>query len=87
MSQSMREWVSSPEYQLRKFQNPELEPMENTLQDFIFFLEHDSEQETSPKELKKIKSLVKEFLGYDMKIVQQAEQERLQAWKLAVQGE
>jgi uncharacterized protein YwqG len=80
--QSTRELKNSPAYHLALFQSDEVQAKEEILDEFLDFVQ--DEFEISQEDMSDLQALVNAFVGYDIKKVEQAEKEKLQAWKTAV---
>lgn len=72
---------TSPQYHVRRWRAVP-EETENTLEDFLWWLEFDGESpDLSDEELKVVKALVDAYLGRNMSKVRQGEEEMLAKWK------
>lgn len=70
---------SSPVYAVRHWRKTSAE--EENLEDFLFWLEYDSESPDIGKEtIKSIKAMIDQYLGRDMQKIEQGERELLDAW-------
>lgn len=71
---------------LRLFQNEEVQNRETVMDDFLFFLDYDCEQEINKEDRNDLQNLISLFLGYDIDRVKQAELTLLERWNKSVLG-
>ena len=79
-------WQASPKYAVMKYRNPETIAKEETLDDFLLWLQYDSEDELSEEAMRNIKALFDKYLELDEKKVQAGEKELLDQWIKACGG-
>lgn len=82
----MEKWKESPVFAVKNWRNMPQET-EETLENFLFWLGYDREEETSLFEFENIRALIDEYLGRDLKKIKQGEQELMQAWIKACKKE
>lgn len=80
--QSLQDRKNSDAYHLAIFQSPETIAKEEMMEEFLSFVE--DEFDMSQDEMSDLQALVNEFVGYDIKKVEQAEKEKLTLWKTSV---
>jgi len=74
-------WESSPLYHAMLYRKPETIAKEEVLDEFIDFLQNDSEFEYTDEELSNIQAMANEFLAFDLKKAEAGEKEMLANWK------
>ena len=72
---------------LRLFQNEDIQNKERVMDEFIFFLKYDYENDIPEENMKDLQNLINLFLGYDIDRVKQAELTLLEKWNKSVRGE
>lgn len=85
-SSKQLEWKKSPAYNVMKYRNPETIAKEETLDDFLFWLRYDCEEELPEAAIEDIKALFDKYLEYDKAKVEAGEAELLDQWTKAVGG-
>ena len=70
---------TSLRYYVAQYRKDETIKKETILEDFVWFLEDES-QEVTPKQIKQIKAYIDKFLNRDMEKVTQGEEEMLKNW-------
>lgn len=83
-SSSQMAWESSPIYNAIIYRKDETLTKESVLEDFMYFIERESEYETTSSELEKLQNMINEFFGYDIDKVKAGELEMLEKWNNAV---
>ena len=76
----MVEWQASPKYAVMKYRNPETIAKEETFDDFLLWLQCDSEDDIPAEYIADIKALFDKYLELDEKKVQAGEKELLGQW-------
>lgn len=85
-TQSQIDIENSPLFAVRHWRNIPQET-EDSLEDFLFWLEYNREDDIPSSDLEDITALINEFLGRDPKKIKQGEQELMQAWIKACKKE
>lgn len=78
-SDAQQKWVESPVFAAKHWRNKPQE-VEDALEDFLYWMEYDREEETPLFEFENIRALIDEYLGIDPEKIKQGEQELMQAW-------
>lgn len=87
MSQEQKYYLTSNKYQAVIYRQEETITTESVMDEFMSFVESESEYELTPYELKRLQGLVNEFMGIDIDKVKRGELEMLSKWNKAVNGE
>lgn len=80
------DWKDNPLYHVLVYRKPETEEKENALDDFLFWLDHDSEEELGKNSRDDLQSLINNYVGYDIDKVKQGELLMLERWNKSVLG-
>lgn len=78
-------WEDSPIYNAIIYRKDETITKESILEDFLYFVERESEYEFSSEDIQHIQAVIHEFL-YDLDKVKAGEVEMLEKWNKAVKG-
>ena len=71
--------LDSPEYKVKMYRNPENDEVEYILKDFLEFVETEYNEDNSAF-LSALKDHIKDYLGYDLSEIKQAELTMLAKW-------
>lgn len=83
-NEAQEKWEQSPLYHVLKFRNQEVEQREIAMDDFLYWLDHESEYEIGKETRGDLQALINEYLGIDIDKVKRGELELLEKWKESV---
>ena len=74
---------NSPKYYVNHWRNAD-QKVEEVLQDFIFYLKYDHNEEIDEQHIKDLQSLIDSFLGFDTAKILHGELDMLAQWNRSV---